>query len=69
MVEEYIHVKFDDTIFPSRKEVIDDYVGILEKNNDHDIQKSLEEININDESLRMKKFLPLPKYWAKVNIQ
>ena len=41
MVEESIHVKFDDMISPPRKKVINDDVGILEKNDDRGSLKRL----------------------------
>ena len=37
VVEESIHVKFDDMISPPRNKVVDDDVGTLEKNDDQDI--------------------------------
>ena len=40
VVEESIHVKFDDMISPLRKEVVDDDVSILKKSDDHGIQKA-----------------------------
>ena len=52
VVKESIHVKFDDMISPPRKEVVDDDVGTLQKNDDHDIQKYLEELNIIEESIK-----------------
>ena len=50
VVEESIHVKFDDMISPPRKEVVDDDVGTLEKDDNQDIQKGLEEMNIKEDS-------------------
>ena len=51
VVEESIHVKFDDIISPPRKEVVDDDVSTLEKEDNQDIQKGLEEMNIKEGSI------------------
>ena len=50
VVEESTHVKFDDMISPPRKEVVDDDEGTLEKDDNQDIQKGLEEMNIKEDS-------------------
>ena len=67
VVEESIHVKFDDMISTPRKEVVNNDVGILEKSDDHGIQKGLEELNINEESIKSEEASTLlPKDWKKV---
>ena len=54
-------------ISPPRKEVVDDDEGTLEKNDDHDIQKGLEELNINEESIKDDEAsTSLPKDWTRV---
>ena len=54
-------------ISPPRKEVVDDDVGTLEKNDDQDIQKGLEQLNINEESIKREETsTSLPKDWAKI---
>ena len=67
VVEESIHIKFDDLISPPRKEVVDDDVGTLKKEDNQDIQKGLEEMNINEDSIEKEEtHTSLPKDWARV---
>ena len=54
-------------ISPPRKEVVDDDVGTLEKDDNQDIQKGLEEMNIKEESIEKEEtHTSLPKDWANI---
>ena len=54
-------------ISPPRKEVVNDDVSTLEKNDDYGIQKGLEKLNINEESIKDEEASnSLRKDWARV---